>query len=693
LQKAGFSAKDLEGPLLAVREELERLSQVPLDESVDSWTEAFTALTLALGSWGSEFSRVLLKVIRDMQRLNRDVGETIDGLTKMQKLQIAGAGFGIGVGLGGVLEGAAGGAIAGSSFGTTGIVIGGLSGALGGLVSSAQEAKKEAEALAAALEQFGDNVRRAIRQLQDLSPLELALADVQEMILDFVANIQSPLITSPEDINALRFNFNALEPEEILRIVNSWGASLERGSEEWNKWLLLAEFIAERVAELRNEMARIALEFQQDIDVRRLEATGREEEAQRLRLAIAQANELNAARKLVEQGIITEAMFRDLAEVLDLELAAALRDVADAAEEAARATRNLVEDLQVRALTALGFDREAAEIGLAARHRREREEFAGESREVLNLLRFTQDMEVMALQAGYALDAAEQQVKIAKDHLRVAEDQLSAALDAQRDQQDVVDTLRQVRDELEDFNLSLLVNQPSPLSPFQRLQEAQSQFDALVSLARGGDLTAAQSLPDAATTLLDALRDYFGSSVGFANGFNAVRDAIAAVQWEIGAQLSVEERILATLDRRVRIAQRQVTAAERSVTLAEQAAEAAARRHDAAMDLWRTKLNELLQALNRGRERPPVPPVGGNGGRGRPPPPPPPERPRPPPPPPPPPPPRRDEQTEEQTRVLQVGFTQLKASVDELRNEVRSQTTVVSDAAEVGRATSDVALL
>lgn len=74
------------------------------------------------------------------------------------------------------------------------------------------------------------------------------------------------------------------------------------------------------------------------------------------------------------------------------------------------------------------------------------------------------------------------------------------------------------------INNALLDPSLSPLSSQERLAEAQSQFDALAAAAEGGDIGAAQALPQAFNTLLRIARDVEQSG----GDFNAIFDAARA---------------------------------------------------------------------------------------------------------------------------------------------------------------------
>lgn len=130
------------------------------------------------------------------------------------------------------------------------------------------------------------------------------------------------------------------------------------------------------------EAARQRVSFMDDLGVRRAQLGGNEAEIIRARWAVQSRQELEAAEALLAAGTITQAMFDDLASVLNDELAAALAGVAQAATDAAaaaeaQAAANLaarnaaLEDLKVRELIATGQEGAAADERFRLEQQRE----------------------------------------------------------------------------------------------------------------------------------------------------------------------------------------------------------------------------------------------------------------------------------------------------------------------------------
>lgn len=84
---------------------------------------------------------------------------------------------------------------------------------------------------------------------------------------------------------------------------------------------------------------------------------------------------------------------------------------------------------------------------------------------------------------------------------------------------------------LKEFSNSLLLNeQLTTLTPFQRFIESQSQFWDTYDRAMGGDVDAANSLPDMAKEFLTAARFVFASSDDYSEIFDSVLSAINNVE-------------------------------------------------------------------------------------------------------------------------------------------------------------------
>lgn len=85
------------------------------------------------------------------------------------------------------------------------------------------------------------------------------------------------------------------------------------------------------------------------------------------------------------------------------------------------------------------------------------------------------------------------------------------------------------RKSLGDYLGNSLLGDKSPLDPREKLAEAQKQFEAMLTLAKGGDLAALQGLGGARDAYLDLARQMFGSSSPFIEIFQKTFDQVAGV--------------------------------------------------------------------------------------------------------------------------------------------------------------------
>ena len=320
--------------------------------------------------------------------------------------------------------------------------------------------------------------------------------------------------------------------------------------------------------------------------------------------------QLNAARRLVNQGEITEDMYLRLARVLDEEMARAIEEIGRAAEEATRAmqeaTRAMREDFEGRALDLFGPKGEAGKFRLNARQRQERLDAAGQSADTRALVDLVHQGERAQLafeaQAQTVRDAASEQIAAIDRQTDVAHEQLSKAEDTLRAQERSVEITRRVVESLTAFSGGLALGPLSPLSPAAQLAEARSQFGGLSELALGGDVTAAQSLPAAGRALLEASRAFNASGVDFVQDFDRVKGIVEAVTAQFGAQLSTEERILAQLQTQTSSLRDQVSqlAAQRQAIAANATAQIAALNaaHAQEMNLLSSQLYALTQVTD-----------------------------------------------------------------------------------------------
>ena len=104
-----------------------------------------------------------------------------------------------------------------------------------------------------------------------------------------------------------------------------------------------------------------------------------------------------------------------------------------------------------------------------------------------------------------------------------------AQLKALGDELDAANKLRDAIKGIQDYVRGMALGGNSPLSPEQRLAEAQRQYQDLLARAQGGDADAMQKLSGASDAYLEASKQYYGSGTQYANTFDAVKNAMSAI--------------------------------------------------------------------------------------------------------------------------------------------------------------------
>lgn len=110
---------------------------------------------------------------------------------------------------------------------------------------------------------------------------------------------------------------------------------------------------------------------------------------------------------------------------------------------------------------------------------------------------------------------------------------------------DAANQLNAAHRKLGDYAKSLLVGAGTVLSPDQQLAEAKRQYESTLSMARGGDLTAAGNLQGASQTYLDLARGYFASNQDYVKIFGDVQGAMAAIGAQAGPDQVYHENTVA----------------------------------------------------------------------------------------------------------------------------------------------------
>ncbi len=237
----------------------------------------------------------------------------------------------------------------------TGLITGGASSVLSlatkgisSLVDSIFDFSGKAAAAAAAQKAYSKELDRAIASF--------GMSDSQRAQQDAVDRIRQRLEGFEEHFNQVS-GFDDLDTiEEFLARMGELAATSfangGRNAEEWQKLMEYARRELERYNKTLEEAAQAAAkaaeeerrinaqkrtDFLANLQEREAALSGNDAEALRVRKMAQNAQELAAAQELLEKGVITEDLFKRLADVLGGELEKALKDTAAAAQAAAEA--------------------------------------------------------------------------------------------------------------------------------------------------------------------------------------------------------------------------------------------------------------------------------------------------------------------------------------------------------------------
>lgn len=110
---------------------------------------------------------------------------------------------------------------------------------------------------------------------------------------------------------------------------------------------------------------------------------------------------------------------------------------------------------------------------------------------------------------------------------------------------DAATKLRDAVKSIADYARGMTLGGHSPLSPEQRLQEAQRQYQDLLRRAQSGDADAMAQLSGASDAYLEAAKHYYGSGTQYANIFDGVKAAMS----QLGAMQTTDpDSIQARID-------------------------------------------------------------------------------------------------------------------------------------------------
>jgi hypothetical protein len=527
-------------------------------------------------------------------------GQAVGGMTSNRALGTAG----------GALAGAATGALIGSVVpvvGTAvGAIVGGIAGAIGGFLGSskkkAQEAAKKAEEERYRIE-FAGNLRirelqaqgkddeAALMQLKMQQERDLAQARKdgilttgqlkhleQVQAMERAKFIEDQKKRAAEEAKQKETERKAAVDNMAVRALQAQGLAAEADDLQFlitqqnelnqaiDKWGDSNPEIIKQLGELmsaerayRAEQKRLAeVSFREDLLARRLSALGLEDEAAAVALLAQQRKDLAAAKGSgVSQQGLDELAAVQLLERLALaaQQAAAARAKAMQAleDELAHVTEGInaqiqaIQDASAKAIA--GFDAQIDAVKTAASKldatlKAQQDAIATAAAKDAKIRQ--QEIDAADAERSILRSLLAAQLEVAKADLDVARGQLDAA-------QSSVDQLAQVTTSLRDFLGNLLLDsQTSVLSPSGMLAEAQQQFATLLAKAQGGDRNAAESLPQAGRSLLEAARTMFASSPNYVDTFRMVEEAIRGVEAQYADQLTTEEKSLAVLQEQVK---------------------------------------------------------------------------------------------------------------------------------------------
>jgi TP901 family phage tail tape measure protein len=133
--------------------------------------------------------------------------------------------------------------------------------------------------------------------------------------------------------------------------------------------------------------------------------------------------------------------------------------------------------------------------------------------------------------------------------LEIAQEEHALALERIGQEENLLKSLRTLIDNLK-------LSDISPLTPAERLAEAQRQYASILAAVEGGDFSRAGELDSAAQAYLGEASSYYASSATYEGIFNNVLGSLESLEAQYGTSLSYEDRkeqldnqLLATQDR------------------------------------------------------------------------------------------------------------------------------------------------
>jgi hypothetical protein len=466
--------------------------------------------TRGLQSFTSFFDSVLQLFRRTMDRMEQEGKKSGLGY-RLLGLASAGVGGGLaGYQIGqqtsstdsGIFGGAAAGAALGSTFGPWGAAIGGLTGAAGGLLGAADAQKQAAEAMREAVKSVETNVvsfigagsggNGVINQIAQINDTFTQLA-TQLRVLILAAGASSPtgraysnqlsLITTSRDSQIGQLSTNFL-----IDLGHQFNA------------------LSGPAGELSNAIDEINKKYQENVQTARALGLGE--------AGVAEATDIfNKSIQQLKNNLLASAKAGDdyLLGRLGENASDPFKEIRDAIEVA---LKNGFTDVAASLTQTLQID--------------EREKA------------YLDAQDAIKAEVQRQTDIQQIQVALLEQQQQTLQKSLQAQQQAVQNLQNVVTTLRNASDSLK---LGSLTN----LLPGQQLAESRRQLDVLVAQARGGDLTAANGVPQAIQTFLGISRGYYASSLGYQRDFDYAQGVLSSLGDQFGQQLDTQQQMLQQL--------------------------------------------------------------------------------------------------------------------------------------------------
>lgn len=438
-----------------------------------------------------------------------------------------------GAALGGLASGALTGAMIGNAvpvIGTAvGAVIGAVAGLVGGLLGHAAKVREEAKALSDARKSFFTELDKFTYGLGDHSTLESSLHDLSTS-LDDVRKKAADLKINNTELAAA----TAAAADAAARMKKEFLDSIDQqiNQASGRDYINSALNFQKQYEQNLKDIALAGGDGSKAVElfIKQMEQLGSSLDPDQLKALIAALPELT---KNLNPGLALQ-----LAQILGVDLAKAIENVAKQAAAAAEVLLRASENLQVRFAHATG-DSGADMMALKFQQRQEMMDAAnsGATPEYLAQLKLVQLYETA--QAIVQRQIADQ-IKIAQDQLNVQQTALSVAQNNLNATQNVVDSLAAYRQ-------SLLTGSLSTLNPEQQIAEARKQLMDAFSKAMGGDKDAAGKFQELSKTFLELLQKDQASGPKYAAGFADVTAMLAKLADKYGTQLLADQKAAAAI--------------------------------------------------------------------------------------------------------------------------------------------------